>query len=167
MSWKDIITAILNSLFKPKPPNPNPTPNPIPGPNNLLDLHNQHRQQLHLGVLNLHPSLVKAAQKHSEWMNQNKRLDHNENGKTPGDRINAEGYRYYTYGENIAMGYSTAEKVFIGWLNSSGHRANIENSRFKDVGFGVSGTYWTAVFAASNMSLSEELFNLPEGITGE
>lgn len=58
------------------------------------------------------------------------------------------------WGENIAYGYSTASAVMNGWLNSSGHRANIERSTFRAIGVGAaangSGTlYWAQAFGTS------------------
>ena len=37
-------------------------------------------------------------------------------------------------GENIAMGQTSATKVMTDWMNSSGHRANILNSKYKKIG---------------------------------
>ncbi len=58
-------------------------------------------------------------------------------------------------GENIAAGYSSAQAVFEGWMNSEGHRANILNPDFKSMGVGVSyvpgsewNIYWTQCFGS-------------------
>ena len=40
-------------------------------------------------------------------------------------------------GENIAYGQSSPQAVMEGWMNSSGHRANILNSNFKNIGVGL------------------------------
>jgi len=53
--------------------------------------------------------------------------------------------------ENVAMGQKTAEAVFNAWMNSSSHRANLENARLTHCGLGISqsssGTYyWTHLF---------------------
>ena len=57
-------------------------------------------------------------------------------------------YRYA--GENIAKGYRSAESVMNGWMNSSGHRANILNVNFGKIGVGYvetnGTTYWTQMF---------------------
>jgi uncharacterized protein YkwD len=54
------------------------------------------------------------------------------------------------FGENIAMGYSTADKVMAAWMNSSGHRANILRSSFGSIGvcaYSVNGVvYWAQEF---------------------
>mgnify|MGYP000966070924 FL=1 len=58
------------------------------------------------------------------------------------------GISYKTAGENIAMGYTTPEAVVTGWMNSPGHRANILNASFTQIGVGyvASGNYWTQEF---------------------
>ena len=51
-------------------------------------------------------------------------------------------------GENIAMGQRTPEEVVNGWMNSEGHRANILNNTFTQIGVGYveNGHYWTQMF---------------------
>lgn len=63
------------------------------------------------------------------------------------------GVSYRTAGENIAMGtwgYFGVDKIMDGWMNSEGHRANILNGDFSEVGFGcvvVNGNgYWVQMF---------------------
>jgi uncharacterized protein YkwD len=64
-------------------------------------------------------------------------LDHtNPDGQDPGDRMAAAGWHGSAWGENIAAGYSTAQKVFNAWMNSDGHRANILNCKFNRIGIG-------------------------------
>ena len=150
MSWKDFLEWLLSFFVKPQPaPTPTPTPTPLPNSfiEKLLILHNNHRKGMGIGLLTLNTKLTNAAQKHTDWMYKNNNLNHNENGKNQGQRITEEGYRWSTYGENIAFGYSTPEAVFSGWLKSAGHRRNIESAAYKDVGIGFAGKYWTVDFA--------------------
>ena len=63
------------------------------------------------------------------------------------------GVSYRTAGENIAMGtwgYFGVDKIMDGWMNSEGHRANMLNGDFSEVGFGcvvVNGNgYWVQMF---------------------
>lgn len=61
------------------------------------------------------------------------------------------GLKFSTAGENIAMGQRSADEVMNGWMNSSGHRQNILNANFTQMGVGYavnsSGTpYWTQMF---------------------
>ena len=46
------------------------------------------------------------------------------------------GYQWSGAGENIAAGYASPEDVMDGWMNSQGHRANILNCAFRDIGVG-------------------------------
>lgn len=46
-------------------------------------------------------------------------------------------YKYYYAGENIATGQRTAADFMNSWMNSAGHRANILNANFKEIGVGV------------------------------
>lgn len=53
------------------------------------------------------------------------------------------------HGENIAYGQKTPREVMNSWINSSGHRANILNSSFTEIGIGVyrgHSAYWTQRF---------------------
>ena len=58
------------------------------------------------------------------------------------------GISYRSAGENIARGYTTPAAVVNGWMNSSGHRANVLNPNFTHIGVGYvsSGSYWTQMF---------------------
>jgi uncharacterized protein YkwD len=102
--------------------------------------------------------LVRAAQTFAELMGTLNFFDHNSpDGSTPGQRITQTGYQWRTWGENIAYGYTTAEQVMQGWINSPGHRANILNKNFNEIGVGYfvakssgkNGTaYWVQDFGA-------------------
>ena len=61
------------------------------------------------------------------------------------------GLSYRTAGENIAYGQRTPQQVVDGWMNSSGHRANILNASYTQIGVGyvAQGNYWTQMFIGS------------------
>ncbi|WP_050183323.1 S-layer homology domain-containing protein [Domibacillus robiginosus] len=65
---------------------------------------------------------------------------------SPFDMLTDFGLRYSTAGENIASGYVDAEAVMEGWMNSPGHRRNILNPQFKEIGVGVYNRYYTQMF---------------------
>ena len=67
---------------------------------------------------------------------------------TPFQMIRDFGLSFRTAGENIARGYATPQAVVNGWMNSSGHRANILNSSYNQIGVGyvAQGNYWTQMF---------------------
>ncbi|MCD2462764.1 CAP domain-containing protein [Streptomyces sp. MBT42] len=118
----------------------------------VIALVNAERAKAGCGPLSANATLTRAAQGHSEDMAARDFFDHtNPDGAGPGERVTAAGYPWSTYGENIAMGQSSPEQVMESWMNSPGHRANILNCDFKEIGVGIhsqGGPYWTQVFGA-------------------
>ncbi|NED74694.1 CAP domain-containing protein, partial [Streptomyces sp. SID9944] len=117
----------------------------------VIALVNQERAKAGCGPVTGDSQLDAAAQAHSDDMAARNFFEHtNPDGKDPGDRITAAGYRWSTYGENIARGQQTPESVMDSWMNSPGHRANILNCAFKNLGVGVhkgsGGPWWTQDF---------------------
>jgi uncharacterized protein YkwD len=108
------------------------------------------------GALAWHCQLERAAQAHSDAMASNDFFDHTGlDGSSPGDRITATGYDWYTYGENIAAGYGDAQAAMDAWIASPGHCANLMNPNFREMGAAMGsdpdstyGIYWTQDFAA-------------------
>ncbi|MFD6553360.1 CAP domain-containing protein [Streptomyces sp. NPDC058398] len=119
----------------------------------VVALVNKERAAAGCGPLTEDPQLEDAAQAHSDDMAARDFFEHtNPDGADPGERITAAGYRWSTYGENIAMGQQTPAAVMDSWMNSPGHRANILNCSFKNIGVGVhkgsGGPWWTQDFGA-------------------
>ncbi|MBE9498287.1 CAP domain-containing protein [Streptomyces sp. GKU 257-1] len=115
----------------------------------VLALVNKERAKAGCKPLTANAKLTKAARAHSEDMAAHKNMSHTgSDGSSPGDRIERAGYSWSTYGENVAYGYSSPESVMEGWMNSSGHRANILNCDFEEIGVGHAqpGHYWTQDF---------------------
>ncbi len=125
----------------------------------VVTLVNQHRASMSLGPLSVSPTLTNSANWKSLHMSYYGYMDHNDPAppvaRTPADRLAACGYPLgsVSWGENIAYGYSTPSNVMTAWLNSPGHRANIERASFQAIGVGVAraanGTmYWTQNFGS-------------------
>lgn len=99
-----------------------------------------------------HAGVAQVAFNHSADMAARGFFAHNNpDGQSPFDRLAAAGISYSAAGENIAAGYADAATVMNAWMNSSGHRANILNTNYTEIGIGVKhggsyGTYWTQVF---------------------
>jgi len=55
---------------------------------------------------------------------------------SPSDRLAAAQYVWEAYGENVAMGQRSAAEVVSAWMKSPGHRANILNPRYTELGIG-------------------------------
>ncbi|MFE4861418.1 sigma-70 family RNA polymerase sigma factor [Streptomyces sp. NPDC056670] len=117
----------------------------------VLDLVNSERSKAGCSALTSNAKLYDAALKHSENMAAQNFFDHTDpSGAGPGERITAAGYQWSTYGENIARGQADAAAVMDSWMHSPGHRANILNCAFKEIGIGVhygsGGPWWTQDF---------------------
>ncbi|MFS4093020.1 CAP domain-containing protein [Streptomyces sp. AF1A] len=115
----------------------------------IVQLVNSERAKAGCSALTLNSALTKAAQAHSADMAAHQNMSHTgSDGSSPGDRITAAGYAWSSYGENVAYGYATPEDVMAGWMASPGHRANILNCSFKEIGVGYApqGNYWTQDF---------------------
>ena len=115
----------------------------------VVDLVNQARKQNGLNPLTLNTKLSDIARMKSQDMLDKGYFDHNSpTYGTPFQMMTNNGISYRTAGENIAMGYTTPQAVMNAWMNSSGHRANILNSSFTQIGVGyvANGNYWTQEF---------------------
>ncbi|MFD0273200.1 CAP domain-containing protein [Kitasatospora sp. NPDC127111] len=118
----------------------------------VVDLVNAERSKAGCGPLTADSKLAAAAQGHSEDMANRNYFDHaSPEGFHADHRIEAVGYRWSSWGENIARGQKDPAAVMDAWMNSPGHRANILNCSFKEIGVGVrtgsGGPWWTQVFA--------------------
>lgn len=107
-------------------------------PGGLLTSTNVQRTQNGLGALALNSALAQAAQAKAEDMVARNYWSHNTpDGEEPWVFINKTGYLYQAAGENLAYGFSTSDEAVTGWMNSPGHRANILNGAYQEVGFGI------------------------------
>jgi uncharacterized protein YkwD len=119
----------------------------------VIKIVNEERQKAGCSDLSSESRLEAAAQKHSELQADQNNMSHQLPGEAPmGDRVTAEGYQWRGVAENVAAGYPDAASVMDGWMNSPGHKANILNCSYEEIGVGVakssSGTlYWTQNFA--------------------
>ena len=97
-----------------------------------------------LPALTAHPQLMDSADRKARDILSCQQFSHTACGLPFTQRITDAGYAYRAAGENIAWGtgsYGTVRSILTGWLNSSGHKANILNSGYRDHGIAlVSGT---------------------------
>jgi uncharacterized protein YkwD len=133
---------------------PKPSPKAT-GPTAIEDqvtsLVNIERKKVGCGALRTDERLRTAARAHSADMVRYDYFGHDgHDGKDPGYRMTAAGYSWSAWAENIAYGYASAAEVVKGWMNSDGHRKNILNCNYRDVGVGLaykgSTPYWTQDF---------------------
>ncbi|MFQ8629827.1 MAG: CAP domain-containing protein, partial [Intestinibacter bartlettii] len=118
----------------------------------VLNLVNKERKANGLKPLTLNKELSNVANIKSRDMIEKGYFDHTSpTYGSPFDMMKKFNISYNTAGENIAMGQKTPSEVMNSWMNSSGHRANILNSTYTELGVGIqkdsSGTiYWTQMF---------------------
>lgn len=103
----------------------------------MLELVNQERTKRGLKPLQWDPQLLPVARAHSQDMFQRGYFSHYTlEGKDPFDRMKAAGIKYYTAGENLALG-PTLTICHEGLMNSPGHRANILNPAYGRMAIGI------------------------------
>lgn len=119
----------------------------------IIALTNAERKKAEkeLPPLKLNPKLMEAARKHAANMAAQEKLDHTLDEKTFADRAKTEGYKAMALGENIAWNAQTPKEAVEVWMNSEGHRENILNSEYTEIGVAVvkskkGEAYWVQVF---------------------
>lgn len=119
----------------------------------VLSIVNRERSRVGLSPLRLQSQLTAAAQIHSNDMARHNFIGHTgSDGSSFVDRIKLQGYNFRRLiGENVAAGQSSPQEVMRDWMNSRGHRENILNPIFRDIGIGYARgnrPYWTQTFGA-------------------
>ena len=118
----------------------------------VIKLTNAERTKSGCKGLKSNAQLKSAAQKHSADMAKQDYFSHTgKDGRSPFERMGDAGYAFSAAAENIAAGQRTPADVVKGWMNSPGHKANIVNCTYTEIGVGYAkggsyGTYWTQDF---------------------
>jgi uncharacterized protein YkwD len=137
----------------------------------VIRLVNEHRAALGLRTLKVSPALTASAVWKARHMATYRYMAHDDPGppaaRSAGDRIVACGYNG-GWGENIAAGFLTPASVLAAWLQSPGHRANIENPTYVVTGAGASISargepVWAQDFGVADDSVT----SAPPGTTGD
>lgn len=118
----------------------------------ILELTNEERAREKIGPLVINAVLTRVARAHSANMLRQGEMKHELDGKRPAQRVDEAGYDYKRVAENIAWtdGVSLKE-VMKNWMESKGHRENILNPGFDEIGVGIAKNdkgemYFTQVF---------------------
>ncbi len=117
----------------------------------------RHRQ----GRLSASHSLQRAAALKGHGVASCRQISHTPCGSDAAAPMRRSGYAYTRFGENLyvgALGSASAQEVVAAWLQSPGHRANILNPGFRDVGaalvradgifYAGAAVVWIAAFAS-------------------
>jgi len=135
----------------------------------VLQLTNSFRAKNGLAPLAANDELNATADAHSTDMARQDYFSHTgKNGSKPWDRAETFGYEANSMGENIAAGQRTPEQVVQGWIDSPGHRANLLNPKYTELGVGYhflendTGSvnykrYWTQVFGSGDRNPASNL----------
>ena len=114
----------------------------------VIKLVNKERAKHGCSALNEDSTLMEAAQQRAGEIADNFSHDGYQ------DVVEGCGYDWKTVGENVAAGQTSPDAVMDSWMHSSGHKANILNKKFEDIGVGVyfdgSKYYWVQDFGALN-----------------
>jgi len=102
--------------------------------NDILDLVNAHRTEIGISKLDKLNIISGVADGHTEYMIENGQISHDNFDQRAQELMEKAAAK--SVGENVAYGYTTAESVVEGWLNSPEHKAIIENPNFTH--FGIS-----------------------------
>ena len=125
----------------------------------FLSLINNARANAGVSPLGFDGELLNSSDAHTAWMDSTDTFSHTGvNGSSPAQRMSAAGYGWSMCGENIAyvsgpLTEASVSQLFQNLMNSSGHRANILQSNFQEIGIGLKeGTIngRTVVFVTQN-----------------
>ena len=116
----------------------------------VVKLVNEERVKAGLNPVTLNKEVASAAlirAKEIEVSFSHTRTD----GRMFGSVLTDNGIRFNRAGENIAWGQTSPEQVMEAWMNSEGHRANILNPNFTEIGVGHyqnsnGRNYWVQLF---------------------
>ena len=103
----------------------------------MLELVNQERANAGLKPVKWDPEILPVARAHSRDMFARGYFSHyTPEGKDPFDRMKSGGIKYFSAGENLALG-PTLKICHDGLMKSPGHRANILNPSYGRLGIGI------------------------------
>jgi len=99
-----------------------------------------------------------------EDMIKNNYFEHiSPSGKSVSDLVKLTGYQYATVGENLAKGnFATSKELVQAWMDSPGHRANILNTKFTEIGVSIEFTTENG----GNILYAVQHFGLPRSACG-
>ncbi len=134
-------------------------------PEALVKLTNVERREESLALYRVNTMLAAAAEEKAKDMATRGYFSHaTPEGEKTWRLVRDEGYQFSRVGENLAVKFSDPERIVSSWLASPGHRANLLNEKFVDIGVGLAEgmyqgattTFVVALFAAPLPSAQDE-----------
>ena len=161
--WRDLLKSV---------PIPESLPGPLRGPldssdaaltvSGVIEHTNKQRELYNQVPLHSNKKLALAAEAKLDDMFKQQYFEHESpDGKRPADVIKAAGYEYIVVGENLALGnYENDQLLVEAWMNSPGHRANILDGKFDEIGVAVG----KGMFEGKEVWLAVQEFGAPLSI---
>ena len=123
---------------------------------------NEVRSRNGLGHLSIDPRLTRAAQAKADDMAVRGYFAHRTpDGRMPWDWIERAGYDFVAAAENLAVGYPDDAAVVAAWMASDGHRHNLLNQKYTDVGIGIA----RGKYKGQDTVFVVQLFGRPRAVT--
>lgn len=113
---------------------------------------NEERAAAELPALTVNKELSQVAEKKAMDMRDHNYFSHTSpTYGSPFDMMKKFGITYHSAGENIARGQKTPQSVMDSWMTSQGHKENILNAKYTEIGIGYvtdskGNTYWVQMF---------------------
>lgn len=105
------------------------------GAETIIELTNNYRKNLNLRELTANPRLTQAAINKARDIMAGQYFSHTSpDGKKFSAWIKEVGYDYFYIGENLAIDFNRPEEAFKAWVDSPGHRSNLERGEFQEIG---------------------------------
>ncbi len=128
----------------------------------IIKYTNKERAKESLAPLLANSTLDIIAGKRADDLFTNQYFEHESpDGQSASDLAKQTGYDYLLIGENLAMGsFSDEEEIVTAWMDSPGHRANILNDKYQEIGVSLK----TGLFNGEKTLMAVQIFGLPLGI---
>lgn len=130
---------------------------------NIIAITNKYRQENGITTsLSEQSKLNLSAQVKLEDMFENQYFEHDSpKGVGVSDLGNQSGYDYLLIGENLAMGNFKSDLALVdAWMNSPGHRENILNKNYREIGVSVG----RGVYNGQRIWMAVQHFGTPENV---
>lgn len=135
---------------------------PAPTSDRIVVLTNRERTGVGLPALGENTLLDRAALAKARDMIAKQYFEHvSPDGKSASDFASAEHYEFFMIGENLAMGgFENTQSLIDAWMKSPGHRANMLNSKYREMG--AAAVY--GAFEGRRVLFAVQIFGTPASL---
>jgi hypothetical protein len=129
-------------------------------PERLIEMTNIERREAGTHGLEENVYLKEAALRKAESILAKQIFEHNINGRKFSSWVKEVGYEYSYVGENLAIDFVSSEGVIKAWLQSRGHRENLLNKEYSEIGIAVVEDYFEGAYT----TIVVQIFGTPAKI---